>query len=43
MKELKIKFTDSDWRLVCKAAFNANQSEEDWIYDQIQAILLDME
>lgn len=43
MRIITISFTDSDFREISKRAFNENQSEADWIYDRVQAIIQDVE
>lgn len=42
MRKVIISFTESDFREISKRAFNLNQSEEDWIFDQIQEIIQDV-
>ena len=43
MRKVVIYFTESDFREISKRAFNENQSEADWIYDRVQAIIQDVE
>lgn len=43
MRRIVISFNESDFREISKRAFNENQTEEDWVYDRIQAIIQDVE
>ena len=43
MRNIVISFNDSDFREISRRAFNENQSEAEWVYDRIQAIIQDVE